>query len=531
MAAYSKFIGAVIFFFGLLGLFVGNYLQTASFFAGSQIYTSAHLMVGLALMIFGLFFVKRGTPSRLDTGRSWRFWGGSAAYIAVFIGILGALNFIVARYDKRLDLTEQGVFSLAEQSRTAVEKLTQPLKIVGFDVKAERQVDNLRELLDLYKNANPGKVTTEFVNPRAKMQLVEKLGMKGGNLVYLEYGEPGSTTNTAIARLNEATEEAITNGIIKLTSGAAKKVYYLSGHSEPSLSDSGPQGMKKFADALRDEHLDIEEMNLSQSKTKGVPQDAAAVMWVSPEGPLFPGELNALESYVDSGGRLFVSTKARGQQDVVDLAQHLGITIGKNVVLDVVTQLFAGPSVAVQFAASNFGSHEITKRFTQNRDVIVVEGAVSVSPGTTAGDVKYDVLLKTSDSGWGETNLAGIYDASEPAADFGADDLKGPVSLAVAYEKKSGDKVSKAVVFGDSTWLSNASFKYPAHRDLVLNSIGWLSGQEANVSIRPRQMRSSVTPIGTGAFKTLLQVGFIVPELLVLLGLFVWLRRRTAGAR
>ncbi len=531
MAAYSKFIGAVIFFFGLLGLFIGDYLQTASFFAGSKIYTTAHLVIGLAMMIFGFFFAKRGAPNRMETGRSWRFWGGSAVYIVVFVGILASLNFIATRYDQRLDLTEQGVYSLAEQSRNAVEKLTQPLRIVGFDVKAERQAENLRELLKLYQSANPGKVTTEFVNPRAKMQLVEKLGMKGGNLVYLEYGEPGAAGNTAISRLNEATEDAITNGILKLTAGAAKKVYYLSGHSEPSLSDAGPQGMQRFADALRDEHVEIEEINLSQSKTKGIPEDAAAVMWVAPQGPLFPGEMEALQSYVDSGGRLFVSTKARGQQDVIDLAQHFGITIGQNVVLDVVTQLFAGPSVAVQFAASSFGAHEITKRFTQNRDVIVVEGAASVGSSASAGDVKYDELLKTSDSGWGESNLAAIYDAAEPSADFGEGDAKGPVSLAVAYEKKSGDNVSKVVVFGDSSWLSNASFKYPAHRDLSLNSLGWLTGQETNVSIRPRQLRSSVTPIGTGAFKTLLQVGFIVPELLILMGLFVWLRRRTVGAR
>lgn len=530
MAAYCKLIGFVIFLFGLAGLLVGSHEEIRVMSLGQDVYTAAHLLVGLTLMIFGFFFAKGVAPTRMERGRSWRFWGGSASYVVIFVGILGALNFIVARYDKRIDLTEQGVYSLAEQSRSAVEKLEQPLKIIGFDVKAERQVDNLRDLLELYQKANPGKVTTEFVNPRSKPQLVEKLGMKGGNLVYLEYGVAGAGGNTAISRLNEASEEAITNGILKLAGGAAKRIYYLTGHGEPLLTDSGPQGLKRFADALKDEHVELEELSLAQSKTKGVPEDAAAVMWVSPGGPLLPGEKEALQKYVDEGGRLLVTTKARGQQDVAELAEHYGIKIGNNVVLDVVTQLFAGPSLALQFAASNFGTHEITKRFSQNRDVVVVEGAASVASGASSGEVTYSELLKTSENGWGETDLAGIYDATEPNASFGDGDLKGPVTLAVAYEKKAAEKSSRVIVFGDSSWLSNASFKYPTHRDLALNSIAWLSGQESNVSIRPRQMRTSITPISAGTFRTLLQVGFIVPELLVLLGVFVWLRRRSVGA-
>ena len=535
MAAYSKIIGLVIFVFGLASLWVGSSREIQIMAGAGDIYTIFHLVLGLGLIIFGLFFAKGHAPTRMERGRNWRYWSGSALYIAVFVAILGALNFIVARYDKRIDLTEQGVYSLAEQSRSAVAKLDQPLKIIGFDVKAERQVDNLRDMLELFKAANPAKVSTEFVNPRAKPQMVEKLGMKGGNLVYLEYGT-GSASS--ISRLNESSEEAITNGILKLAGGVAKKVYYLTGHGEPQLSDGAAAGLKQFADSLKDEHVEIEELLLAQSKTKGVPEDAAAVMWVAPQGPLFPGEKEALEQYVDSGGRLFLATKARGQQDVADLANHLGVTVGKNVVLDVVTQLFAGPSVAVQFAASNFGPHEITRRFT-NKDVIVVEGAVSVS-GKASSDEKsdaeksdavYSELLKTSDNGWGESNLAGIYEAAEPSAEFGAGDLKGPVTIAVSYEKKLGDKLAKAVVFGDSSWLTNVNFKYPAHRDLALNSIGWLAGQESNVTIRPRQMRSTITPISQMTFKTLLQVGFIVPELLVLLGVFVWLRRRSAGAR
>ena len=130
--------------------------------------------------------------------------------------------------------------------------LQKPLKIAVFDVQQQQQAQqdqDPKDLLALYKDKNPGKVTTEFINPRTKPQLVEQYGMKGDNLIYIQYGDGAGM---GISRISTASEDAITNAIAKLTQGAAKKIYFLQGHGEPGLDDASQRGLKMFADAVKD---------------------------------------------------------------------------------------------------------------------------------------------------------------------------------------------------------------------------------------------------------------------------------------
>jgi gliding motility-associatede transport system auxiliary component len=64
------------------------------------------------------------------------------------------------------------------------------------------------------------------------------------------------------------------------------------------------------------------------------------------------------------------------------------------------------------------------------------------------------------------------------------------------------------------------------NRDLLLNSVSWLIGEEGLMSIRPRTIRASRVQFtaeqGTAIFY--LSV-LILPELLLIAGLAVWWRR------
>jgi ABC-type uncharacterized transport system involved in gliding motility auxiliary subunit len=112
------------------------------------------------------------------------------------------------------------------------------------------------------------------------------------------------------------------------------------------------------------------------------------------------------------------------------------------------------------------------------------------------------------------------------------------VTLAVAYEKKlptaDGDKaadggapkVGRVVVFGDSDWITNRYFQYSSHKDLILNSLNWLAGEEAAITIRPKKMRAALQPIAGDTFRNLLLSGFIIPEIVLIMGLLIWWRRR-----
>ena len=137
------------------------------------------------------------------TGRNSRFGMHAVSYGAVCLGLLVAVNWIANNHNKRWDLTEQHVYSLSPQSSSLITALPTQLKLVTFKGISEED-EKIKDLLQLYKDANPSKVAVDIIDPRAKPQLVEKYGMKSGNLVYLSLGE-GELA--AVSRINEATEE------------------------------------------------------------------------------------------------------------------------------------------------------------------------------------------------------------------------------------------------------------------------------------------------------------------------------------
>jgi ABC-type uncharacterized transport system involved in gliding motility auxiliary subunit len=68
-----------------------------------------------------------------------------------------------------------------------------------------------------------------------------------------------------------------------------------------------------------------------------------------------------------------------------------------------------------------------------------------------------------------------------------------------------------------------------AHRDFILNTVNWMVGESGGVTIRPRSIRKpELTPITSDTYLNILSASFIIPEIIFILGLLIWWRRRTA---
>lgn len=524
---FSWILGVVIFVFGFIGsLVVGTF---------SQFVMAAHLIVGAALVLLWFFFVgvkNLSSARQIVSGRVARFGINALLYTAVFVGLLVVANYFAKKNELRWDLTEQGVYSLSDQSIKITKALSQPLKLVAIKDPQAVPDSPLNDLLRLYQEANSAKVQVEIVDPRSKPHLLDSYGMKPGNLVYLEFGEG---EQRAVSRINEATEEAVTNAIIRLTRGAAKKVYYVEGHGQPDLKNVKEAGVKAFADALVDEHLNIEGLFLGT--LSAIPEDAAAVVLVSPKKPLQESERKLLVDYARNGGRLLMFTDPRTTSDIKEIAAEFGIDVGENVIIDQVQRLFAAPALGAQPIVRDYTAHPVTRSMTPQH-VTIYNIASSVKKGAKIPDGS-DVqeIMKTSPTSWAETNLAALFDGPEPAVSLDPDDIQGPVSLAAAYEKKlesasddgeqDFEKVSRVLVVGDSDWMLNANIGLYSNRDLVMNAVNWLVGEEGGISIRAKTIRASAAPIQAETFRLLFISGFIVPELILIFGLIVWWRRRT----
>jgi ABC-type uncharacterized transport system involved in gliding motility auxiliary subunit len=523
-AGFWGILGAVLVLFGFIGgLLLGSFREP---------FLLIHLFVGGLLLVWWCLasgFKAVSDAQSIIRGRTARFGANAVLYTIVAVGLLVVANWFANRYDMRWDVSEQGAFSLSSQSERIVSGLEQNLRLVGFDLGENRQ--ELNDLLRLYKLKNSSKVSTEIIDPRSKPHLVEKYGMKLGNVLYLSYGPEGKE---AVSRVNELSEEVITNAVIKLTRGAAQKVYFLQGHGEPNLRGANPIDIKLFVEALEDEHLQVEELLLS---TAGViPDDAAAVLVIAPQNDLLPEERDLLVSYAEKGGRLLLFHDPRTTDDVTLIADRFSIKIGNNIVIDQVQQLLAAPVLGAEPVVRDYADHDITRDFDSN-SITIFNIASTVSKGENApAGVELTELLKTSPTSWAETNIEALF-GEEPQAQQEPSDKGGPVPLAVAYERKiestSGgdsadgiDTASRVVVFGDSDWIRNSGFRSFANRDLILNSVNWTVGMEGGISIRPRSIKESAAPIPKQTYLTILASSFLLPECILILGLAVWWRRR-----
>ncbi|MFO0416048.1 MAG: GldG family protein [Pseudomonadota bacterium] len=530
---FCGYIGAVLLGFGVLGGYIVGFQAFLT-----QPLLVLHIVLGVLCLVAWILtsgWASVGRATSAMSGRTARYGAHAVMYSIVAAGLLIVANVFVALNEKRWDLTEKGVYSLSPKSEKVIAGLTKPVRMVA--IKGQQGVDDrsVLDLMNLYRMANEQQVKTELIDPRVRPGEVDRLGMKPGNLLYIEYGEGD---NKAVSRLNQIDEQSVTNGILKLTRGAAKKVYYLQGHGEPQLQSAGQGGMKEFADTLADEHITVEGLILASSGS--VPNDAAGLIVAAPTKPIPLAERDAIIKFANGGGRLllFANPEDRDSEDIRALAGTYGIEVGNDVVLDQQLRLFAGPQVAVQFIAQQFGAHPITTGLSAAEPLVFTFAAsVRAQPGAPS-DTKVVELVKSGKSSWAERNMTALFDPQGASAARDADDLGGPVSIAVALEKpaigessrlepdSSFKPTTRVVVFGDATWVQNGNLATMGNRDVALNSINWAIGEEGGVAIGPKTIRASIAPIPQATFNLILALSFIGPELIFLLGLFIWWRRR-----
>lgn len=451
--------------------------------------------------------------------------GRTILYMIILLGGVISINWLVSlpQWSYRVDLTADGLKSLSEQSINLARGLTHPLELVAFveGSAGKRRESEAKSLLDLYRYYSD-LISVQIIDPLLKPELFEKYGMKAGEVLYIAYdrGE-GEKLERRLARVSEL---VITANLSEILKASSYRIYYIIGHGEPDLRGETPAGLKSFELTLSKERFLVQPLFLGASGK--IPDDAAVLILLSPTKALLEEEHTALLKYVQSGGRLLLMHDPNsGLDDVKRLALSLGIEIGDNVVIDLKQRLSADTEPVVR----RYAPHPITERFT-SQDVTVFTLASTVKRSSNVPtDGVVTELLYTAESAWGETNLAAIFGESEPIVNIESDELSGSLPLAATYEKKLGDKFARVIVFGDSDWIQNSRLKLFSNRDLLLNSISWVAGDEGSIVTRPKVRKFSEFPLTHDSMLTFLALTFLLPELVVILGVYSWWRRSAAA--
>jgi ABC-type uncharacterized transport system involved in gliding motility auxiliary subunit len=518
-ASLLGLLGLIALGFGLAGFaFVTHPL--------SDVFVLTNLLVGAGLLVAYLAFGYESAKGLLGQ-RSTRYGAGALVYTLLFIALIAGMNYLGTRYHKRFDLTEAGVHTLSPQSRKVVENLKDTLEATAF---VEGGIaPELESLLDSYRYAAPGKVTSRILDPDKEPALADQLKITAVPSVHLKYGNESFV-------LTQPSEATITNGIIRVARSTKKTVYFAQGFGQGAIdNERDPQGYSALKVGLEQENYEVK--TFVWPAVEKMPDDASAIVIAGIAEAPTDQAYTVLEDYLKGGGRAFFMVAPRtGDDRLTGLLGRWGAKLGDDLVIDQEVRLFEGPKLGVQPLCTEYGKHPIAENF---RGYTVFPQTRTADADTTGKKgLTATALVKTSKSSWAESDVEAVF--SQGVAQLGAEDKGGPVSVAVAVAAKpaemgvasgpdAGKIEARLVVVGSTIFAVNQLFtQRPLNADLALNSISWLVGQEETVSIRDRTVRASRAELTAAQSVRVFYLSvLIIPELLIIFGVALWWRRRS----
>ena len=123
--------------------------------------------------------------------------------------------------------------------------------------------------------------------------------------------------------------------LLAVTNPKPFKAYFLQGHGEPSLSDTGERGYLKFGSILAQNYIAV--TNLELFGDIPVPMDCNLLIIAGPRTEFSETELQKIDQYLSQGGRLFALFNyfsIKRPTGLEPILQRWGVNVGSDWVQD-----------------------------------------------------------------------------------------------------------------------------------------------------------------------------------------------------
>jgi len=528
---------------------IGLLVMAAASMAARQGYAvkpnlNTYLFVGLALVV--LHLALRGEEIyRAIGGRQVRYGGNTAVLIVVVLAILVGVNYLVSRHPLKKDLTKNQRYSLSDQTKKVVGGLKDDVRIVYFQRSSEMEgsagVDRVKD----YAGLSPH-VKAEFVDPIARPARANELEVKGPwPSIVIERGGKRE-------RVNNDSEQDLTNAFIKVTRESKKTVCFAQGEGEKDIDDGDDSGLSTVKSALARDLYETKKVVLAREQA--MPADCSVLVVAGPQNDLLAPTTEMIRTWVKGGGKamLLADPELKTKTPNYDaLIKAFNIEPGMDVVVDVsgFGQIFGTGELTP--IAVDYPYHEITRGFrvmTAFHQARRMQAATGTMEGVFAQD-----LVKTSPASWAETDLT----LKAPVQFDEGKDKKGPIALAAVAtvtvtaspspspspspsvaptaspaaspspEESAPKREGRVAAFGDSDFASNTLVGFQGNRDLFLNTVAWLAQDADLISIRPKEPEDQRLVLSRLQQQNLAVLALLlIPGVFIVMGIREWWSRR-----
>lgn len=361
-------------------------------------------------------------------------------------------------------------------------------------------------------------------NERVKQLTFNDIYATSTDSTYAAYGGSYSTLSA------NKIENALTSAIAYVTSVDTKNVAVLSGHSANAYTEA-------YKELLASNNYNITE--ISDKIINEISDEYDTIIISAPTIDFIGSELDAISKFLDNDGNLgkglifFADAAGPSLPNLYEFLEEWGISVGEGLLFETNDRCHYTDSPSTVFIfPESLEDDDITANMTDYISVANYNVPMNVcEPVSTNRDVK--ALMKTSTS----TVVAPIGAASN-WADY-TDEEKSQFdcviqSVETDYDEDNNKITSyvmafSSVEFVQSTW---SSYKDVCNQNIVMactdraTHVGDTSITFTSKVIENESFASSVTESGSKVVTTVFM--FIIPILIIALGILIYVRRRNA---
>ena len=441
-----------------------------------------------------------------------------------------------------IDLTEDKLFTLTEESKEKVKNIDKDINIyfVGYS-----DDDSTLDLAKQYTKVNE-KIKVEAVSSENRPDLVQKYGIEtsskgiiveaGSRYKVLSSSDLYTYDSTSGESVNVA-EEKLTAAIRSVSVDEMPKVYFLNGYSSFTLT-SGMQYLNMY---LQNEVNEVETLDILS--TGKVPDDCTTLVIASPEKDFDDLATTAITDYINKGGNiLWLNAAIAKQIDLPNANKILALYGVKPFEIGIIRETDSSKMVSnspdlimpeIQYA-------DATNKLYNSEGVIFINATkINVASDEELENlgITQTSLVKTSENAYFRTNFENESNAAQDGEEkreflVGAQFDK---TITEANDENNTKEVkSKLIIYGENYFISDYQLTqstqtpmiaYRQNKDLVLNSIAYLSDREEDITVR--KSTGSVTYTATEQEnRVILAIITAVPLLIIAAGIIVWANRR-----
>lgn len=441
-----------------------------------------------------------------------------------------------------IDLTEDKLFTLTSESKDKVKDIDKDINIyfVGYS-----EDDSTLDLAKQYTKVND-KIKVEAVKAEDRPDLVQKYGIEtssqgiiveaGSRYKVLASSDLTTYDATSGSSVNVA-EEKLTAAIRSVSVDELPKVYFLNGYSSFTLT-SGMQYLNMY---LQNEVNEVETLDILS--TGKVPDDCTTLVIASPNKDFDDVATTAITDYINKGGNiLWLNAAVAKQQDLPNVNKILALYGVQPFEIGILRETDSSKMVSnspdlimpeIQYAdATNKLYNSEGVIFINATKINVVNDDELKNLNTTKTE-----LIRTSENAYFRTNFENNADSAQDGESKG-NFLVGAQfdkTISEANEETNTKEVkSKLIIYGENYFVSDYQLTqstqtpmiaYRQNKDLVLNSIAYLSDREEDITVR--KSTGAVTYTATEQEnRIILAIITAVPLLIIVAEIIIWANRR-----